>query len=76
MRMLFLIAAAALPLAACGTMGGETARNTSANKAVSAVVNDESKRQEAAATAEATGSSAAGVAAVTEGPKDQKPVPN
>lgn len=70
-RTLCLALAIATPLAACNTVTAPS----SEKKAVSALVVDEEKRQEAAQTAEATGSSAAAVASVSEGPKDQKPVP-
>ena len=72
-RTLCLALAIATPLAACNTVGQPSA--SAEKKAVSALVVDEEKRQEAAQTAEATGSSAAAVASVSEGPKDQKPVP-
>ncbi|HEY8573058.1 hypothetical protein [Phenylobacterium sp.] len=75
-RTLCLVLAIGAPLAACNsTTSAKTGQPTATHKAVSAVVVDEEKRAEAAQTAESTGSSAAGVASVTEGPKDQKPVP-
>lgn len=73
MRTLCLVIAIGAPLAACATATGQP--QTAAKSSVDAVVVDESKRAEAANAAEATGSSAAGLAAVSEGPKDQKPVP-
>jgi len=74
-RTLCLVIALGAPLAACNHMTSERGQPSATHKAVSAVVVDEEKRAEAAQTAEATASSAAGVASVTEGPKDQKPVP-
>jgi hypothetical protein len=71
-RTLCLALAIAAPLAACNTVNSSPSAD---KRAVSARVLDESKRQEAAQTAEATASSAAGVASVSEGPKDQKPIP-
>ncbi|HEY8614880.1 hypothetical protein [Phenylobacterium sp.] len=75
LRPSLLVLAVLLPLAACNSVGG-SARNTPENKAVSAVVLDESKRQEAAAAATATKSSSDAMAEVREGPKDQAPIPN
>ena len=71
-RTVLLVAALGAPLMACNTMSQP---QTAEKASVDAVVLDESKRAEAASTAEDTGSSAAGLAAVSEGPKDQKPVP-
>lgn len=71
-RSLCLALAVATPLCACNTVGSPA---TPEKKAVSALVLDEAKRQEAAQTAEATASSAAAVASVSEGPSDQKPIP-
>lgn len=74
LRPTCLVLAIVLPLSACSTAGG--ARNSSENKAVSAVVLDESKRQEAAQAATATKSADDALDRVTEGPRDQAPVPN
>ncbi|WP_334164567.1 hypothetical protein [Phenylobacterium sp.] len=74
MRLALLTLAALLPLSACNTAGG--ARNSPENKAVSAVVLDESKRQEAAQAATATKSADDALDRVTDGPEDQAPVPN
>lgn len=71
-RTLMLVAVAGASLGACATTSQP---QTAEKKSVDAVVVDESKRVEAAAKAEDTASSAAGLAAVNEGPKDQKPVP-
>ncbi|RAK56945.1 hypothetical protein [Phenylobacterium deserti] len=60
-----------LPLAACAGGG----RSSPAKASVDAVVLDEGKRAEAAQTAQSTASSTAGMGAVSEGPKDQAPVP-
>jgi len=60
-----------LPLAACASGG----RSSPAKASVDAVVLDEGKRAEAAATAQSTASSAAAMAAVREGPKEQAPAP-
>ena len=73
-RTLALVVAVAAPLCACNSMS-TSGQPSATHKAVSAMVVDEETRAEAATTAESTGSSAAGVASVTEGPKDQKPVP-
>lgn len=75
LRPTCLVLAILLPLGACATAGGG-ARNSPENKAVSAVVLDESKRQEAAQAATATKSADDAMDRVTEGPKDQAPVPN
>lgn len=72
MRLAVLILALAAPLGACATTSGH---GSPANKAVSAVVQDESQRQEAAAAATATKSSSAAMATVADGPKDQAPIP-
>jgi hypothetical protein len=71
-----VLVAFALPLAACNTVSGGSARNSPENKAVSAVVLDEAKRQEAAQAATVGKSSDAAMASVNEGPRDQAPVPN
>lgn len=75
LRPTCLVLATLLPLCACSTTGGG-ARNSPENEAVSAVVLDESKRQEAAQAATATKDADAAMDRVTEGPKDQAPVPN
>jgi hypothetical protein len=64
-----LIALALLPLWACAQTGGP------AKRAVDAVVQDEGQRAKAAETANATGSSSAAMARVSDGPKGQKPTP-
>jgi hypothetical protein len=73
-RTLCVLAAIAAPLGACSTMR-QDGQPSATHKAVSAVVVDEEKRQEAAKAADSTASSAAGLASVTEGPKNQEPVP-
>lgn len=75
LRPTCLVLVTFLPLCACASPGGG-ARHSAENRAVSAVVLDESKRQEAAQAATATKSADDAMDRVTEGPTNQAPVPN
>ena len=66
-----LIGLCALPLCACAQGGARTP----AKLAVDAVVQDEAQRAKAADTANATASSSAAMARVSDGPRDQQPTP-
>lgn len=72
MRLVLLALAVGAPLAGCATTSGNPSPE---NRAVSAVVQDEAQRQEAAAAANATKSSSDAMAKVGDGPKDQPPIP-
>lgn len=70
LRATCLIVLTGLSMAGCNSTGGPAE-----GRAVSAVVLDEGKRQEAAAAASATASSDDAMAEV-EGPREQAPQPN
>jgi hypothetical protein len=71
MRTPLLIALCVLPLCACAQTGARTPEKL----AVDAVVLDEGQRAKAAEAANATASSTAAMARVSDGPKDQRPAP-
>jgi uncharacterized protein YcfL len=68
MRLLCLVLAISIPLAGCASGPG-------GKKAVDAVVLDESQRQEAAQAAQAGATASQALSTVSDGPKDQAPVP-
>ncbi|MET0274302.1 MAG: hypothetical protein ABW360_15045 [Phenylobacterium sp.] len=71
MRVICLVLAISIPLAACA--GG--LRASPGKKAVDGVVLDETQRQEAAEAAQAGATASEALSTVSDGPKAQAPVP-